>query len=170
MFSLVIRPASIKDVPSIVKIRSEAFSDEELFGYIVPDNNIYTSEEKLRKTWNKSNRLKDDSEVFVAASKEKIVGFIVFNMKNIEDNIDNIIVAKKEQGKGIGKALVEYIEQLGKSRGLEVITTDTTENSHGFPWKAFGFWKKMGYKDTGKRINTRYDFKIISLIKKLKKS
>ena len=167
---LVVRPASITDIPSIIEIRLEAFTDEEISGYIVPGENLYKSEEKLKKMWNKENRLKDGSEIFVASAMEKIVGFIVFNMKNRDDNIDNIIVSRKEQRKGIGKALVEHIEQLAKSRGLEIITTDTTENSQGFPWKSYEFWKKMGYKDTGKRITTQYDFMVIPLIKELKKS
>ena len=85
-----------------------------------------------------------------------------------EDIIDNIIVAKEEQGKGVGRALVAYVEKLVKSRGFDVITTDTTENSKGVPWKAYGFWKKMGYEDTGERISSSYDFRNIPLIKRLK--
>ena len=66
-----------------------------------------------------------------------------------------------------GRALVEYIEDLAKSRGMYVMTTDTTENGKGVPWKVYGFWKKMGYEDTGKRLASGYDFKIIPLVKKL---
>jgi hypothetical protein len=51
--------------------------------------------------WNIGNRLKDDSEVFAAVSEGKIIGFIIFSMKQCDDNIDNIVVAKKEQGKGV---------------------------------------------------------------------
>jgi GNAT superfamily N-acetyltransferase len=111
--------------------------------------------------------LRDDSEVFVAVSEGKVVGFIVFSMKQCDDNIDNIVVAKKEQGKGVGRALVEHIEDLAKSRGMDVVTTGTTENARGVPWKAYGFWKKMGYEDTGKRLASGYDFKVIPLVKKL---
>ena len=89
-------------------------------------------------------------------------------MNNHEDNIDNIVVSKEERKKGIGMALVEYVEQLTKSRGFDMITTDTTEHVNGILWKAYGFWKKMGYKDEGRRLSTKYDFKIIPLIKKLK--
>ena len=117
--------------------------------------------------WETDNRLKDDSEVFVAVFDGKVIGFIVFNMNNCDDNIDNVVVAKKEQGNGVGRALVEYIEDLAKSRAMDVITTDTTENTKGVPWKAYGFWKKMGYEDTGKRLLSGYDFKVIPLVKKL---
>jgi len=165
MPALAIRPASISDIPSIVEIRSGALTDKELSGFSVPGSSLYYS--KLTEMWNTGNRLKDDSEVFVAVFEGKVVGFIVFSMKQCDDNIDNIVVAKEEQGKGVGRALVEYIEDLAKSRGMDVITTDTTENAQSVPWKAYGFWKKMGYEDIGKRLTSGYDFQVIPLIKKI---
>lgn len=167
MSSIVIRPASISDVTQIIKIRVEALTDEELSGFVVPGENLYTSVKKLQKIWNKENRLKDGLELYVAESRGNIVGFIVYNMESCDDNIDNLVVAKKEQGKGIGRSLVEYIEELAKSRGYNFIRTDTTENAKGVPWKSYGFWKKMGYEDTGERVSSKYDFKNIPLVKRL---
>ena len=168
MSSLAIRPASIEDVNSIVKVRLGALTKEELVGFTIPDANLYWSIEKLKELWDKENRLKDSSELFVAEVKGKLIGFIVYNMEVSDDNLDNIVVAKEEQGKGVGRALVEYVEGLAKSRGFDVITTDTTENAKGVPWKAYGFWMKMGYKDNGKRVTTQYGFKNIPLVKRLK--
>ena len=168
MSSLTIRPASIGDHKSIVKIRLDALTEEELVGFSIPDANLYWSNEKLKELWDKENRLKDKSEVFVAEVNGKIIGFIFLNMEVVDDNIDNIIVAKEEQGKGIGRALVEYVEKLAKSRGFSCITTDTTENEKGVPWKAYGFWKRMGYNDIGRRLVTTYGFKEIPLVKKLR--
>jgi ribosomal protein S18 acetylase RimI-like enzyme len=167
MLSLNIRPASINDIPSIVDIRVRTLSEEDIAGFVVPDDNLYSSSEKLRKIWEGENKLKDGFEVFVAECGKKVFGFIVFK-ENCNDNIDNLIVAKEEQRKGVGRALVEYVETMAKARGLDVIKTDTTENARGIPWKAYGFWKKMGYVDTGERILTEYDFKVIPLVKKLK--
>jgi GNAT superfamily N-acetyltransferase len=167
MQSVTIRPASIADITSIVKIRLGAITDEELVGFTIPNANDNWSIENCKELWDKENRLKDNSEMFVAEEKGEVIGFIVFNMKASDDNIDNVVVAKEEQGKGIGKALVEHVEGLVKSRGFDFITTDTTENANGVPWKAYGFWKKMGYVDTGKRTPTNYDFKTIPFIKKL---
>ena len=53
MSSLVIRPASIRDVPSIVEVRLGAFSEEEISGFIVPGESLYASIEKLRKMWDR---------------------------------------------------------------------------------------------------------------------
>jgi len=168
MPSLVIRPASVEDVSSIVEVRLRAFTEEEAAGFTIPGESPYVSIERLQKMWDKENLFRDGSEVFVAEREEKVVGFIVFNMRCSDDNIDNVVVAKEEQGKGIGKALVEYVERLAKSRGYDVMKIDTTENVEGVPWKAYGFWRKLGYEDSGERIPTEYGFKDIPLVKKLK--
>ena len=168
MSSLIIRPALITDVSSIVEVRVGAFTEEEVSGFIVPGESLYASTEKLRKMWDREILLKDGFEVFVAECETNLVGFIVYNMKSCDDNIDNVVVAKKEQGKGVGRALVEYVEALAKYRGYDVMRTDTTENARGVPWKSYGFWRRMGYEDTGERVATEYGFKVIPLLKKLK--
>ena len=167
MLSLVIRPASIIDVASIVEIRVGALTEDELSGFVVPGESLYSSVKMLRDEWDTENRLKDGLEVFVAENMGEVIGFIVYNMADPDDNIDNLVVAKQEQGKGIGRALVEYIERLAKSRGFDIITTDTTENAQGVPWKAYYFWKKMGYEDPEERLPTNFDFKEIPFIKRL---
>jgi GNAT superfamily N-acetyltransferase len=168
MHSLVIRPASTRDIASIVAVRVGALTKEDISGFSIPEDNLYSSTEKLRKVWDIENRLTDGFEVFVAECKGRIVGFIVYKMENCDDNIDNVVVIKEEQGKGIGRALVEYVEELAKSKGYCLIKTGTTENVNGVPWRAYGFWKKMGYEDIGERISTEYGFKVISLVKRLK--
>jgi GNAT superfamily N-acetyltransferase len=169
MSSLKIRPATIDDALSIAEIRVGALlTEDEVSGFVVPSDNLYSSADKLRKVWDRNNRLQDGFEVFVAERNGKEIGFIVLNMGVSDDNIDNVVVAKKEQGKGIGRALVEYVEELARSRGFSVLKTDTTENALGIPWKAYGFWKKMGYEDTGERIATEYGLKVIPLVKNLK--
>lgn len=168
LFSLSIRPASVDDISSIVEIRLGALTEEEVVGFAIPGDSLYLSVEKLREVWDKENKFMGSFEVFVAEHEGRVVGFIVVNMNNCDDNIDNIVVDREEQGKGIGRALVRYVEKLAKSRGFCVLKTDTTENAKGVPWIAYSFWKKIGYEDTGERIRTEYGFKVIPLIKNLK--
>jgi len=167
MLASKIRSATISDVPSIVEIRLGAVTDEDVSEFGVPEDSLYSSITKLREMWDFGNRLKDGFEVFVVEEQGKVIGFIVFNMKG-DDNIDNIVVAKSEQGKGVGRALVEFVEGLALSRGFSVLKTDTTESALGVPWKAYGFWRKMGYEDKGVRLSTEYGFKVIPLTKNLK--
>jgi GNAT superfamily N-acetyltransferase len=168
MNPLTIRLASITDVSSIVEVKLGALSKEELSGFSVPEGSIYSSTKMLQKAWQKDNKLEGGFEMFVAECKGEVIGFISYNMTSCDDNIDNLIVAREQRGKGVGRALVEYVETLAKSRGYDVMRTDTTENATGVPWKAYGFWERMGYKDTGERMPSGYNFKVIPLVKKLK--
>ena len=168
MTLLAIRAAKVKDASSLIGIRLQALTDAEIRGFSTPESSIYSSTEKLQQAWDRENVLKDGFEVFVAEDEGKIVGFIVFRMEPKYGYIDNIIVAKEKQGKGIGRALVEHVERITKSNGCYLLKTDTTENADGVPWKSYGFWTSIGYKDTGERMSTHYDFKEIPLIKRLK--
>ena len=168
MTSLLIRKATIEDIPSIVKVRLNAFTDEEVQGYSALELSITTSAEKLRESWSIGNRLKDNLEVFIAEDTGKLIGYMMYNVDADAGYIDDIVVAKDKQGKGIGKALVGYIEDRAKREGCSIMKTDTTENANGVPWRSYGFWIKMGYKDVGERFPSNCAFKIIPLVKRLK--
>jgi len=49
------------------------------------------------------------------------------------------------QGKGIGKALMQFAENLARDRGYKKITMHARKN-------ALGFYEKMGYKTRGKEF------------------
>lgn len=49
------------------------------------------------------------------------------------------------QGKGIGKALMQFAENLARDRGYKKITMHARKN-------AVGFYEKMGYKRIGKEF------------------
>jgi ribosomal protein S18 acetylase RimI-like enzyme len=144
-----------------------AVPEQEIKGFSSPEFALYSSIEKLRANWDKENKLKDGFEVFVAECEGKIVGFIVFKMKRNYGYIDNIVVAKEEQRKGIGKKLVASVETSAKVHGINQMRTDTTENVDGIPWRSYNFWLQIGYEDTGERLPSNYDFKVIPLIKRL---
>lgn len=165
---LVIRKATAEDVPSIVGVRRAAFTQEEVQGFSTPEPSVYYSCEEMRKAWNKGSMLKDRWELAVAEKRGRIVGFIVFKLERDCGYIDNINIAKGEQRKGVGRTLVSYVERVAKSAGINVMKTDTTENAAGMLWKSYAFWTKMGYKETGERLATKYDFKEIPFVKNLK--
>lgn len=49
------------------------------------------------------------------------------------------------QGKGIGKALMNFAENLARDRGYKIITMHARKN-------AIGFYEKMGYKISGEEF------------------
>ena len=168
MSSLVIRAATIRDISSIVKIRLKTLTAEEISGFSAPEFATTSSNEKLLKVWDKGNRLKAGFEVFLAEDDGRLVGYMMFKVEGNSGYIDDIVVAKEEQGKGIGRALVTYAEGVAKSQECYLMKTDTTENANGVAWRSYNFWLRMGYEDTGERIPTDYDFKEIAFIKRLK--
>jgi hypothetical protein len=85
----VIRPATVKDIPSIVKVRLAAISEKEIQGFSTPELGTYSSNEEREKVWLGENRLKDGSEIIVAEKHGKTVGFIVLQMKSNCGYIDN---------------------------------------------------------------------------------
>jgi len=42
------------------------------------------------------------------------------------------------------------------------------QNAEGIPWKSYGFWTKIGYEDTGERLTTKWNFKIVPFVKNLR--
>jgi len=54
--------------------------------------------------------------------------------------IDAIEVEEKERGKGLGRALVQIAEDIGKLLGCKIIVTSTVFK------ESRGFWEKLGYK------------------------
>jgi len=165
---LVTRTATRNDIPSIVNVRLASTVKGETQGFEAPEWVTYSSSEELRRAWAEENRLKDGSEVIVAEKSRKIVGFIVFKMEYDHCYIDNIDITRNEQRKGIGRALVTHVENIAKVNGYSLMKTDTTENTEGIPWKSYGFWTKIGYKDTGERLTTKWDFKTIPFVKNLR--
>lgn len=54
-------------------------------------------------------------------------------------------VVKEAQGKGIGKALMQFAENLARDRGYKTITMHARKD-------ALGFYGKMGYRVTGEEF------------------
>ena len=156
MLSLKIRPATVNDIPSIAEIRSGALTEKEISGFSVPMDNPYSTIKSLRKIWNSQNLLNDGSEVFVAELEGKVVGFVVYSMKSVDDNIDNIVVAREEQGKGVGRALMENLIMIAKERKIKMMKGIVlAENRH-----MLALASKLGfslYKIPGENL---YDLKI----------
>lgn len=167
MEEVVIRKATIDDIPAIVQACLTSASQEETKGFGAPEWGTYSVPGELKKVRTTGNKLNDGSEVVVAEKNSEVVGFIVFSLERDCAYIDDIDITKSEQRKGIGRNLVAYVEKVAKANGRRRIKTDTTENVEGVPWKSYAFWTKMGFKDTGERLPTKWSFKTIPFVKKL---
>jgi ribosomal protein S18 acetylase RimI-like enzyme len=168
MPTLVMRPATRGDIPTIIDVSLSSNTKGETAGFTAPELGTFSSPEALKEVWAKENRLKDGSEIVVAEKNRKIIGFIVFKREPDHFYIDNLDITRDQQRKGIGRALVNYVENIALASGYSLMKTDTTENVDGVPWKSYGFWTKMGYRDNGERLPTKWSFKTIPFTKNLK--
>jgi L-amino acid N-acyltransferase YncA len=162
---MLIREARSEDIPSIVDVCRASVPEEELIGFTAPEWDAFREVERLREIWTTGNRLKDDYEVIVSEGEGEVLGFLVFKREQDYLYIDQVNIRKSEQGKGIGRAFQEHVERLAIESGLKRIKTDTTENAQGVPWRSNDFWIKMGFQDTGERLETEWGFKTIPFVK-----
>jgi len=160
---IAIREATGKDYLKLIEIMSRSADKEELKGFVPPTTETRKFLMQLRR-----QLVLAGHKIFVAEMSQKPVGFVYFTQKKDNFAIEELDVARKHQGRGIGRALVEAVEELAENNGATSLTTGTAINSEGKPWKAYGFWIRMGYKDTGERTDSGYGFKYCRFVKKLK--
>ncbi len=107
-------------------------------------------------------------EVYVAEVCNDVVGFIEFKVVNIGIDVGHIYymcVRRDFRGRGIGRRLVEYCENVFKSRDVSAIIATTQE--YNIP--VINLFKKLGYlivdwytayrilKNIGANIEDEYD-------------
>jgi N-acetylglutamate synthase-like GNAT family acetyltransferase len=83
--------------------------------------------------------------VFIAIEGDNIIGVVILDADNA--TITSLYIKESYIGRGIGKKLMEYIEQKAKKLGvreLKLYPTKFAEN----------FYKRIGYKIKGKFIGT----------------
>jgi ribosomal protein S18 acetylase RimI-like enzyme len=126
-----------------------AKSDSELVGYALPlDRRVFTDEDKLRSNWHGNNV--EGECVYVFELNGRVLAYTQVRVGPDVVELDNIDVACEHQGKGIGKALVGFVEGLARNLGKHYITLGTSRNTRtGKPWKSYSFWLRLGYVVNG---------------------
>jgi ribosomal protein S18 acetylase RimI-like enzyme len=84
--------------------------------------------------------------LMVAYEDEQMLGCCMLVQEGPETvRLRQMAVLNDLQGKGIGKALMQFAENLARDRGYKKITMHARQN-------ALGFYEKMGYKKVGKEF------------------
>ena len=141
----MIRPATKDDIPQIVWCNRTAKNDNELVGYGPPlGKRVFADEDKLRSNWH-GNHVEEES-VYVFEEDGRVLAYTQVRVDPDAVELDNIDVASEHQRKGIGKAMVDFVESLAKNSGKHHVTLGTSRNTKtGKPWKSYGFWLRLGY-------------------------
>lgn len=93
---------------------------------------------------------------FVATWKEQVVGMIGVRLLinyEIDDSVTQIsalVVNKEYQGRGIGKSLLNFIEEWSRSKGSNILYLTSGTKEERKP--AHEFYKEMGFELTGYRF------------------
>ena len=88
-----------------------------------------------------------------AAADGALQGFIVFYRRDDHFHLENVAVAGRHQGKGVGKKLIDYCEAAGRADGVGHVELYTnakmTENLTLYP--------RLGYVEVGRRREAGFD-------------
>jgi GNAT superfamily N-acetyltransferase len=141
----MIRLATKDDIPQIVWCDRTAVSDIEVMGYGVPsDKRVFADEEKLRAYWD--GDYVEGRLVYVFEEDHRVLGFTQVRVDPDAVELYDIDVAGEHQGRGIGRALVDFVESLARSLGKHYVTLGTSRNIEtGKPWKSYDFWLTLDY-------------------------
>lgn len=129
---------SFKEIEELAFLSGEFSRFKKDINFINNEFNfLYT--EWIKKAINKEIA----NEVIVYKYNNKICGFISYKINHLNNLIIGLIAVKtSEQGHGIGKSIMQYIETIAVDKGIrKVIVSTQLENV-----KAVAFYKSCGYK------------------------
>jgi len=111
----------------------------------------YSQKWTKKTAFDKVKEFLKENETYVALVNKKIVGFASLNI-TVEGNgkgatVRELWLKSEFQGQGIGKMLIKFVEDKCKNNGIGSIFLISNKTS-----KAFGFYKKIGYKTYDKDI------------------
>ena len=78
---------------------------------------------------------------------EPVIGYVVFREREADVLLENVAVAPRETGRGLGRRLVAHVERAAASLGKPVVlytNAAMTENVALYP--------RLGYRETHRRV------------------
>jgi len=100
-------------------------------------------------------KLSKKREIYVAVQNNEVIGTAAID----RDYIGSVFVDSSNLKKGIGSRLMDYIESIARKRGYKEVVLRSSPI-------AFGFYKKLGYKEV-KRKYQRSQLTMIEMKKEL---
>lgn len=134
---MMIRPATLNDLPEIRQCAREAYSH-----YI-----DRIGKEPAPMIADFENQIRGEIVYVAVSDTDEVQGFIVYYVRNDHMHLENVAVACEHQGKGIGKTLVSHCESVARQKGLSAVELYTnemmTENLRLYP--------RLGYQEIDRR-------------------
>ncbi|MCC5977191.1 MAG: GNAT family N-acetyltransferase [Salinarimonas sp.] len=129
-----IRPAGIDDLAAVAQIVCEAYSPyiDRLGKPPGPMNDDYAAHIAARR-------------IYVGSDAQGVAGFVVLLADDAQFLLDNIAVADRARGRGLGRALMAFAEDTARQAGHGAVTLYTHELMH----ENRALYARLGYRETG---------------------
>lgn len=86
-------------------------------------------------------------QMIVVENNERLAGYAVCYAKGRDFQLDNIAINPEFQSTGLGRKLIDYIDDLAKRQGAEAVTLYTNEKmTENLDW-----YISLGYTETDRR-------------------
>ena len=137
-----IEPAQIEDAPIIKSMVDKAYSKYiERLGK--PPAPMHTDYENLARK----------GGVFVLREHGNILGSIALSKFGYSFKINDLVVDVSAQGKGYGRMLMEFAEEVASQQGFTAVTLFTNEKMY----ENIALYKKRGFREVGRRSEDGYN-------------
>lgn len=154
MSQFSLRAATKRDVPSLVKLCKDTLVD--VYGPIMPWENL--------QPWVEGELLRDSLEkqwqnMVVAEVNGQVVGVV----SKYDDLVGLLWVHPSHHRKGIGRALLEFVEAQLKDEGRSLGHLNCFSDNR----KALAFYLANGWKAAGERMNEEAGILEINMVRDL---
>lgn len=137
MQNVKIRPATLADAAELLRIRYDAIMGVRISG--VAQKRVRRWAERRDIRW--MVHAIPDRETWAATVDDRIVSWIA--IKN--DHVEGLYTDPHRSTRGIGSALLQFVEAVLKDRGIEFIGLEASPNTEGF-------YRRRGYEPVGPRL------------------
>ena len=86
-----------------------------------------------------------DSTVIAARCGEDLAGFAIMRFGSEEAHLDLLAVCGSFQRRGLGSAMVRWLESSARVAGISVVLLEVRETNHG----GCAFYRRLGYRKVG---------------------
>ncbi len=92
-----------------------------------------------------SEQIKDGFLYYLIRINKECIGYIGIHPKQDELFLSKIYIRSSERGKGYGRKAIQFLEKLGREKGLKRITLTVNKNNTD----TIKAYEKFGFKNTG---------------------
>lgn len=152
---VMIRKATVHDIPAVAAIYDEIHSEEEKGRLEVGwERNVYPTEQTALNALSAG-------ELFVEEQDGAVVGAAIINQKQVdvyEDGnwsvdaadedvmvLHTLVISPRAGGKGLGREFVRFYEEYAGMHGCRYLRMDTNERNS----RARAMYRKLGYREIG---------------------